>query len=111
MLDLHRNSAVDCFVKARQRMEGTFYLDSDVDFLEARLLRGDCFLNIKFERSATEYHSVAIFSDGRYFFQRHTNQREIILMRSLRDLGRLRDSVLYAAAARAKGRSEKKRNK
>lgn len=91
-------------------MEGTFHLHSDADFLETRLLHGDCFLNITFERSATEYHSVTIFSDGRYLFQRDTNQPEITLLRGLRDLGRLRDSVLYVAT-RAKDKSEKKKCK
>ncbi len=57
----NRHSVVDAFVSARAAMEGTFYLDSDVELLEHRLRTEPSFLNVTYERSSDNFHSVTVF--------------------------------------------------
>lgn len=66
LLDLHENSNDHVFGQARALMKGEFFIDahSIVQHLEAQLMRSPCFLNITFEKTSSEYHSLTVFSDG-----------------------------------------------
>jgi len=94
-LDLHEHSNVACFVEARKLMRATFFLDSSVAILEDLLRRTTSFLNITYEQSADEYHSITVFSDSKYFFGRNTNMKLIYMIRDLESIGILRDSLLF----------------
>jgi hypothetical protein len=96
ILDLHSNSKEKCFAEARQIFEGRFYLDSaaKIDELE-RLLGGhEAFLNITYE-PGQDYHSITVMHDGTRFLARDTNRKGIYPIPGLRQIGKLRDSVLY----------------
>lgn len=94
-LDLHEHSHVQCFAEARQIMRATFFLDSNVVVIEDLLQRTCSFLNITYEQSADEYHSITVFSDSKYFFGRNTNMKLIYLIKDLKSIGILRDSLLF----------------
>jgi hypothetical protein len=97
VLDLHKRSHVWCFVEARQVMNGTFFFHSDVRFLEKKLMRKSAFLNVAYN-AGHEFHSISVFSDGKYLFGRDTNRKNCFLInKGLGSIGVLRDSVLYEA--------------
>ena len=97
ILDLHNHSPVSIFVAMRTLMRGTFYLESDPVFLEHELRTTESFLNVTYEKSSVEYHSITVFSDGRYLFARDTNRPNCYLLtKGLSEIGKLRDSVLYS---------------
>ena len=97
ILDLHWNSTEKCFVEARRIFEGRFYLDSSahVDELERLLRAREAFLNITYE-PGRDYHSITILFDGTRFMARDTNRKGVRPLPGLREIGKLRDSVLYS---------------
>ena len=100
ILDLHANSKEPCFAEARRTFEGRFYLDSagHVDELEHLLSTREAFLNITYE-PGRDYHSITIMNDGTRLMARDTNQKGVRPLPGLRDIGKLRDSVLYLRRA------------
>ncbi|HWX18734.1 MAG TPA: hypothetical protein VN578_02400 [Candidatus Binatia bacterium] len=96
ILDLHANSKEKCFAEARQIFDGRFYLDSSghIDELEDLLHTHEAFLNITYE-PGQDYHSITIMHDGARFMARDTNREGIHSIPGLRQIGKLRDSVLY----------------
>ena len=96
ILDLHSNSKEACFAEARQIFEGRFYLDSSghIDELERLLTTREAFLNITYE-PGQDYHSITVMHDGTRFMARDTNRKGIYAIPGLRQIGKLRDSVLY----------------
>jgi hypothetical protein len=96
ILDLHSTSNEKCFVEARQIFDGRFYLDSSerIDELERVLSTQEAFLNITYE-PGRDYHSITIMNDGTHFQARDTNRKGIYPIPGLRQIGKLRDSVLY----------------
>jgi hypothetical protein len=96
ILDLHSNSNEKCFVDARRIFEGRFYLDSSshVDELERLLGTHEAFLNISYN-AGQNFHSITILNDGTRFLCRDTEQKGIHPISGLRQIGTLRDSVLY----------------
>ncbi len=108
VLALHNRSPVACFCAARAVMRGTFFMHSDTRHLEKALRKRCAFLNVTYEpdSAGNEYHSITAFSDGKYVFARDTNRKNCFLLagKGLREIGTLRDSVLYE-------RTEKKKKK
>jgi hypothetical protein len=96
ILDLHSNSTVACFVEARSRFDGLFYLDSSAHRheLEDLLSQKVAFLNITYE-PGFDYHSITVFSDGNGLMARDTNRKGLFSIPELAKIGKLRDSVLY----------------
>jgi hypothetical protein len=96
ILDLHEHSKEKCFVEARRIFEGRFYLDSSahIDELERLLSTREAFVNITYE-PGQDYHSITIMHDGTRFMARDTNQKGVYRLPGLRQIGKLRDSVLY----------------
>ena len=96
ILDLHSNSTEKCFVEARRIFDGRFYLDSaaHVDEIEGLLHGHESFLNITYE-PGRDYHSITVFYDGTRFLSRDTNSKGLRTIPGLRQIGKLRDSVLY----------------
>ncbi|OGM08541.1 hypothetical protein A2159_03135 [Candidatus Woesebacteria bacterium RBG_13_34_9] len=98
ILDLHQNSTQHVFEQSRKIFLGHFYLDSTVvvSELENQLRNEESFLNITYE-PGVNYHSITIFYDGINFRYRDTNNRSIGTIGLLTQIGRLRDSILYAS--------------
>ena len=96
ILDLHTNSKVKCFVEARQRFDGHFYLDSASHLreLENSLTQNEAFLNITYE-PGHDYHSITIIHNDTGFAARDTNKKGLEPISDLSKIGKLRDSVLY----------------
>jgi len=103
ILDLHSNSTVECFAEARRHFYGAFYLDSDGhrEELEKRLAANEAFLNITYE-PGRDYHSITVIQDGPRLVARDTNRKGLFEISALAKIGKLRDSVLYLAAAAPK---------
>jgi len=97
ILDLHQNSTQRAFEQSRKIFSGRFYLDSAVvvSGLQNCLRNEESFLNITYE-PGINYHSITIFYDGNNFRYRDTNTTSIGTIGLLSQIGRLRDSVLYA---------------
>lgn len=96
ILDLHSNSNEKCFVDARRVFEGRFYLDSSghIGELERLLSTREAFLNISYN-AGQNFHSITIMNDGARYLARDTEQKGIHAISGLRQIGTLRDSVLY----------------
>ena len=96
ILDLHSNSTVKCFVEARQKFDGHFYLDSAAHLaeLEDLLTSKEAFLNITYE-PGQDYHSITVVHDNTGLMARDTNRKGLFPIPSLAKIGKLRDSVLY----------------
>jgi len=103
VLDLHSNSTEKCFADARQIFDGRFYLDSSahVDELEGLLRGHEAFLNITYE-PGRDYHSITILYNGSRFLSRDTNRKGLRTIPGLRQIGKLRDSVLYIRRSKEK---------
>ena len=102
ILDLHSNSTVACFVQARAKFDGVFYLDSSTHCheLEELLASKEAFLNITYEPGGGDYHSITVLHDGKGFLARDTNRKGLRSIPELAKIGKLRDSVLYIAKPR-----------
>lgn len=97
MLELHETSKVSIFVAMRSLMTGQFLLETNPSVLEKQLRTTESFLNVCYEKSEEENHSISVFSDGRYLFARDTNLPHCYLLpHGLAGIGKLRDSVLYS---------------
>lgn len=96
ILDLHAHSKEKCFADARRVFEGRFYLDSSahIEELERLLSAQEAFLNITYEPGG-DYHSITIMHDGKRFMSRDTTREGVHPIPGLRQIGKLRDSVLY----------------
>jgi hypothetical protein len=96
ILDLHSNSTVKCFADARRVFEGRFYVDSSshIEELEHLLSTHEAFLNISYN-AGQNFHSITILNDGTRFLKRDTERKGIHALSGLRQIGTLRDSVLY----------------
>lgn len=96
ILDLHSNSTVECFVEARSRFDGHFYLDSagHREELENLLAAKEAFLNITYE-PGRDYHSITVVHGENGFQARDTNRKGLYPLDGLAKIGKLRDSVLY----------------
>jgi hypothetical protein len=96
ILDLHSNSTEKCFVDARRVFEGRFYVDSSshIEELEHLLSTHEAFLNISYN-AGQNFHSITILNDGTRFLKRDTERKGIHALSGLRQIGTLRDSVLY----------------
>ena len=96
ILDLHSHSTEKCFADARRVFEGRFYLDSSAHIEELERLLGthEAFLNISYN-AGQNFHSITILNDGTRCLCRDTEQKGIHPISGLRQIGTLRDSVLY----------------
>ena len=96
ILDLHSHSTEKCFVQARQVFDARFYLESSkhLEELEQALNTQEAFLNITYEPGGG-YHSITIMNDGARLMARDTNRKGFHPIFGLREIGKLRDSVLY----------------
>ena len=94
LLDLHDNSGVKCFARARKKMFGRFRVESPLPVLEKQMRSRECFLNIAYVHSKDEFHSITAFSDGKYLFGRDTNRPHCFLL-DFSTLESPRDSVMY----------------
>lgn len=76
-------------------MRGTFFFHTDARLVEKVLRKRKAFLNVAYN-AGHEFHSISIFSDGKYLFGRDTNRKNCFLINTgLKSIGVLRDSVLY----------------
>lgn len=97
ILELHQNSTQQAFEQSRKIFSGYFYLDSSAVILniENRLRNEESFLNITYEKPGRDYYSITIFYNGNNFRFRDTNKMPIGTIRTLTEIGKLRDSILY----------------
>lgn len=96
IIDLHNQSETKSFKRCREVFAAKFIGDTcsqEKDILTN--LREEALLNVTFEVGSGFCHSVTVWCDGSVLYCRDTNFRGTRIISGLKDLGKLRDSVLY----------------